>query len=120
MAGNADPNTGYNILVDGQQMVVGGTSAVAPLWAGLVVLLSQQLDRRLGFVNPSLYNLDQSSDFRDITMGNNGAYSATYGWDPCSGLGSPMGAQLLHGLQGTIAAATHTQKAERTHAASTR
>jgi kumamolisin len=119
VAGDADPETGYNILVDGQQMVVGGTSAAAPLWAGLVLLLNQKLNRRLGFVNPSLYGLDQSSDFRDITMGNNGAYSAAFGWDPCTGLGSPLGTQLLQTLQGT-AAATHTQKAERTHATAAR
>ncbi len=122
VAGNADPETGYNILVDGQQEVAGGTSAVAPLWAALVVLLNQKLNRRLGFVNPQLYNIDQSSGFRDITMGNNGAYSATYGWDPCTGQGSPMGTQLLQGLQSAAPvhaqlqqARTHQQKMERTH-----
>jgi kumamolisin len=119
VAGNADPETGYNILVDGQQMVVGGTSTVAPLWAALVLLLNQKLNRRLGFINPSLYSQDQASDFRDITMGNNGAYSATFGWDPCTGLGSPLGTQLLQALQG-VTPATHTQKTERTHATSTR
>jgi kumamolisin len=119
VAGNADPETGYNILVDGQQMVVGGTSTVAPLWAGLVLLLNQKLNRRLGFLNPSLYSRDQSSDFRDITMGNNGAYSAAFGWDPCTGLGSPLGTQLLQTLQGTGAVA-HNQKAERSHATSAR
>jgi kumamolisin len=93
VAGDADPESGYNILVDGQQMVIGGTSAVAPLWAGLVVLLSQKLNRRLGFVNPTLYNL-QASGFRDITMGNNGAYSAGFGWDPATGLGSPVAGHL--------------------------
>lgn len=119
VAGNADPETGYNILVDGHQMVVGGTSPVAPLWASLVLLLNQKLNRRLGFVNPSLYSLDQSSDFRGITMGNNGAYSAAFGWDPCTGLGSPLGTQLLQALQGTAAVA-HAQKAERTHASTAR
>jgi len=99
VAGDADPNTGYNVLVDGQPMVVGGTSAVAPLWAGLIALLSQKLNRRLGFVNPSLYAINQSSDFHEITIGNNGAYSAGYGWNPCTGLGSPIGTQLLQALQ---------------------
>jgi kumamolisin len=117
VAGDADPETGYNILVDGQQMVVGGTSAVAPLWAALALLLSQKLNRRLGFISPSLYTQD-AGDFRDITAGNNGAYSAAPGWDPCTGLGSPLGAQLLQALQSTAAAA-HTQKAERTHVSST-
>jgi kumamolisin len=121
VSGNADPDTGYNILVDGEQMVVGGTSAVAPLWAGLIVLLNQNLNRRLGFINPTLYALSQSSDFREITMGNNGAYSASYGWNPCAGLGSPLGAQLLQALQGTTAAPSHqAQKTERAHTASVR
>jgi kumamolisin len=114
VAANASPDTGYNILVDGQQMVVGGTSVVTPLWAALVLLLNQKLNRRLGFINPSLYNQDQSSEFRDITMGKNGAYSAAFGWDACTGLGSPKGAQLLKGLQGQ-AAVIHTRKTEHAH-----
>ncbi|MGA8671006.1 MAG: S53 family peptidase [Terracidiphilus sp.] len=111
VAGNADPETGYSILVDGQQQVVGGTSAVAPLWAALVVLLNQKLNRRLGFINAALYRIDQSSGFREITLGNNGAYSATYGWNPCCGQGVPMGNQLLQALQGTVqVGAGHVQK----------
>ena len=95
VAGNADPDTGYNILVDGQQEVVGGTSAVAPLWAGLVALLNQQLNTRLGFLNTAIYALPEPGNgFNDITQGNNGAYSAGPGWDPCTGLGSPNGAAL--------------------------
>jgi kumamolisin len=117
VAGDADPDTGYDVLVDGEQMVVGGTSAVAPLWAALVLLLSQKLNRRLGFINPSLYNQDQASDFRDITTGNNGAYTAASGWDPCTGLGSPRGAQLLQGPQAAVA---QSQKTERTHATTMR
>jgi kumamolisin len=115
VAGDADPETGYNILVDGQQMQVGGTSAVAPLWAGLVVLLNQKLNRRLGFLNSTLYGLGESSDFRDITMGNNGTYSAGFGWDPVTGLGSPKGAQMLQALQSTAAPA-HAQRKESMHA----
>ncbi|MGA2047348.1 MAG: S53 family peptidase [Terracidiphilus sp.] len=124
LAGDADPETGYNILVDGQQMVIGGTSAVAPLCAALVVLLNQKLNRRLGFVNPSLYSLDQTSDFRDITMGNNGAFSASNGWDACTGLGSPQGTLIYQSLLGPAVTGTSTastQKAERaqqTHATS--
>ena len=99
VAGDADPDTGYNILVDGEQGVVGGTSAVAPLWAGLVALLNQQLNTRLGYLNPVLYALTAPDNgLNDITSGNNGAYSAGPGWDPATGLGSPIGtalAQLL-------------------------
>jgi kumamolisin len=125
VAGNAAPETGYRILVDGQQEVVGGTSAVAPLWAGLIVLLNQKLNRRLGFVNPELYNLIRAGGFRDITMGKNGAYTANHGWNPCCGQGSPMGGPLLQALQGMEAAGVHgqqqsasihQQRAERLHA----
>jgi len=115
VAGNADPETGYNILVDGERQVVGGTSAAAPLWAGLIVLLNQKLNQRLGFINPMLYNIDQSSGFRDINLGNNGVFSATFGWDPVTGQGSPMGAQLLQALQGA-AALSRGQKKEGNHA----
>ena len=95
VAGNADPETGYNVLVDGQHEVVGGTSAVAPLWAGLVALCNQKLQTRIGFINPLLYSVNQTSCFHDITVGDNGAYSATPGWDAVTGLGSPIGTQLL-------------------------
>jgi kumamolisin len=94
VSGDADPNTGYNILVDGQQGVIGGTSAVAPLWAGLIALLNQKLNTRLGFLQPKLYPLPAPNGFNDITQGNNGTYSAGPGWDPCTGLGSPIGTTL--------------------------
>lgn len=119
VAANSDPQTGYNILVDGQHEVVGGTSAAAPLWAGLMVLLNQKLNRRLGFVNPSLYNIDQQNGCRDVTLGNNGAFSATYGWDPVGGLGSPMGNQLLQSLQ-TTAAPAQAHRKEGAHATAAR
>jgi kumamolisin len=109
VAGDADPESGYNIRVDGQQMVVGGTSAVAPLWAGLIAVLNQQLNTRLGFVNPQLYAINQSAGFRDITQGNNGAFSAKPGWDPCTGMGSPDGAGLTHAFQGSAAQSSAVQ-----------
>jgi kumamolisin len=94
VTGNGDGETGYRILVGGRWMVVGGTSAVAPLWAGLVALLNQATKKRLGLVNPTLYALAPGQGFRDITKGDNGAYAAKRGWDPCSGLGSPDGEAL--------------------------
>lgn len=109
VAGDADPDTGYQTLIDGEREVIGGTSAVAPLWAGLIVLLNQKLNRRLGFVNATLYKLTHTGGFRDITAGNNGAYSAGQGWDPCTGLGSPMGNQLLQAVHNTAAAVADTQ-----------
>ena len=99
VAGDAAPETGYEIQVDGQSEVVGGTSAVAPLWAGLIALLNQQLGKPLGFLNPLLYPLVGTTAFHDITQGNNGAYSAGPGWDACTGLGSPDGTALLQALK---------------------
>ncbi len=98
VAGDAAPATGYSIEVDGQTEVVGGTSAVAPLWAGLVALLNRKLGKPVGFLNPQIYPLLGSAAFRDITQGNNGAFSAGVGWDACTGLGSPVGNSLLEKL----------------------
>jgi kumamolisin len=101
VSGDADPNTGYNVLVDGESAVIGGTSAVAPLWAGLVARINQKMGKPIGFLNPLIYaQAVETSGFHDITEGNNGAFSAAAGWDPCTGLGSPDGAQLLAALTG--------------------
>jgi kumamolisin len=98
VSGDASPMTGYLVRVDGIDTVIGGTSAVAPLWAGLVALLNQALGHKVGFLNPTLYPLVSTPAFRDITSGNNGDYQARPGWDPCTGLGSPDGAALLQSL----------------------
>jgi kumamolisin len=99
VAGDADPSTGYITLVDGNPDVIGGTSAVAPLWAGLVALINQSIGKPAGFINPLLYkSASTAADFHDIISGNNGAYSAGPGWDACTGLGSPIGIQLATAL----------------------
>ncbi len=99
VAGDADPQTGYRIHVDGQDVVFGGTSAVAPLWAALIALINQKRGKPAGYLNPTLYQdyaqLTQANALRDITSGNNGSYSAQTGWDACTGLGTPDGAKLL-------------------------
>jgi kumamolisin len=95
VSGDADPSTGYTIRVDGQTMVIGGTSAVAPLWAGLVAVANQQLGTQVGFLQPALYAAKAASAFNDITQGNNGAFSAAPGWDACTGLGSPIATKLI-------------------------
>jgi kumamolisin len=101
VSGDADPNTGYNILVDGESAVFGGTSAVAPLWAALVALINQQTGKPIGYLNPLIYTQAvEASGFHDVTQGNNGSFSAGPGWDACTGLGSPDGAQLLAALAG--------------------
>jgi kumamolisin len=107
VAGDADPNTGYNVLVDGESAVFGGTSAVAPLWAALVAIINQQVGKPVGFLNPLIYaQAVEASGFHDITDGNNGSFNAGPGWDPCTGLGSPDGARLMAALTGKAAAQT--------------
>jgi kumamolisin len=102
VAGDADPQTGYSVYVDGQSAVFGGTSAVAPLWAGLIALINQQRGQSVGYLNPTLYQnyaqLVQANALRDVTTGNNGAYSAAPGWDACSGVGTPDGTKLRDAL----------------------
>jgi kumamolisin len=105
LAGNADPATGYQVLVDGQRTIIGGTSAVAPLSAALTARLAQALANHLGLLQQPLYAGVQPgrpvADMRDITTGNNGAYSAGPGWDACSGLGVPIGSAVLAALSAT-------------------
>ncbi|MGB6677013.1 MAG: S53 family peptidase [Terriglobales bacterium] len=109
VTGNADPTTGYVTLVDGNPDVIGGTSAVAPLWAGLIALINESIGKPAGLINPLLYqNVTADDDFSDITTGNNGAYSAGPGWDACSGLGSPIGTQVAAALGAPSAPAKKT------------
>jgi kumamolisin len=104
ICGNADGETGFIVRVDGSSQVIGGTSAVAPLWTGLIALLNSGRSQPLGFITPKLYALTSSANaLRDITEGDNGVnqvkgYEAKAGWDPCTGLGSPNGANLLASL----------------------
>lgn len=93
VAGDADPATGYNVTIDGQDTVVGGTSAVAPLWAGLIALINQSVGKNAGFVNPVLYA--NSGAMTDIVSGNNDGYQCGPGWDPVTGLGTPKGSMVL-------------------------
>ncbi len=100
VSGDADPATGYNVRVDGGNYVIGGTSAVAPLWAGLIAVANAANKKPAGFLHPLLYSAKGKAAFRDITEGNNGRYSAGPGWDACTGLGSPVGAKLVALLGG--------------------
>ncbi|MGA2050786.1 MAG: S53 family peptidase [Terracidiphilus sp.] len=110
VAGNADPATGYQVRVDSENTVVGGTSAVAPLWAGLVAVANQQLGTQVGFIQPAIYAAKAAAAFTDITDGNNGAFSAGPGWDACTGLGSPIASALIPLLApaGTVPTPTPT------------
>jgi len=105
IAANADPVTGYDVLVDGQRFPIGGTSAVAPLLAGLIALLNQQTGKPVGYWNPILYKALGTPAVRDITSGNNGTFAAASGWDACTGVGAPVGTAMLSILQGHTTAA---------------
>ena len=110
VAGNADSATGYLCKIAGiaKLVPIGGTSAVAPLWAGLVALINQRLatlgKKPAGFINPILYA--NAGAFHDITSGNNDIdhslhkYASAPGWDPASGLGSPDGTKVMKVLGG--------------------
>ena len=96
----ADPSTGYATFVNGQWLVVGGTSAVAPLYAGLVARINQERGRSSGSINPSLYK-NGAAGFNDILSGNNSTfllhgYAASPGWDAVTGWGTPGGVALLN------------------------
>ena len=111
VAGDADPNTGYNVLVDGQSMVIGGTSAVAPLWAGLIARINQLMGKPIGYLNPTIYTIvPLETGFNDITEGSNGDFNAAPGWDPCTGLGTPDGAKLLAALAPAPAAQAASER----------
>ncbi len=99
VSGNADPSTGYKVRVDGEDTVIGGTSAVAPLWAGLIAVANAANGTNAGFLNPQIYAAHESSTFRDITSGDNGAFNAGPGWDACTGLGSPVGAAVVSAVK---------------------
>jgi kumamolisin len=92
VSGDADPDTGYDVRIDGTNTVIGGTSAVAPLWAGLIARINAAKGSPVGFINPQLYAA--TSTLKDITSGNNGSYEAAPGWDACTGLGSPDGTKI--------------------------
>jgi kumamolisin len=91
VSGEADPQTGYLVRVDGVDAVIGGTSAVAPLWAGLIARINSAKGSPVGFINPHLY---RGFGFNDVTSGDNGGYAAAIGWDACSGLGTPNGRKI--------------------------
>ncbi len=101
VAGKADIATGYCMQVGGFDVTMGGTSAAAPMWAGLIARLNQELNCNIGYATPFLYQESCRSSFNDITKGNNGKhFKATPGWDPCTGWGSPDGKKLLRILRG--------------------
>jgi kumamolisin len=96
VAGDADPETGYRVVVDGQSQVIGGTSAVAPLWSGLFALINAAAGKPSGPPHATLYS--NAGAFRDVVKGDNKSggvgYEAGPGWDACTGLGAPIGDKI--------------------------
>jgi hypothetical protein len=99
----------FLIQSNGQAVVVGGTSAAAPLWSGFIALANQQAAAnakpRIGFLNPLLYSIGEhnnyAADLNDITSGSNGGFAAVTGYDLTSGWGSPAGQHLINDLTGS-------------------
>lgn len=98
VSAKADLMTGYEILAGGHVIAMGGTSAAAPLWAGLIARMNQKLGVAIGYLTPLLYARGFLRTARDVTKGNNGRYKALPGWDACTGFGAPNGQQLLAAL----------------------
>jgi len=100
ICGNADSETGFIIRVDGANQVIGGTSAVSPLWAGLIARAQFRTGPAVGFLTPKLYSLKASANaLRDITDGgqrrkHGEGIQGPSGLDACTGLGSPHGVNL--------------------------
>lgn len=99
ISGNAAPITGYRIRVHGFESTMGGTSAVAPLYAALVMRMNGALGQPVGFLNPFIYKNGNSGIFRDMVGGNNGGYDATTGWDAASGWGTIDGKKMLEAMR---------------------
>ncbi len=101
---DADPNTGYYVVVNGITQQIGGTSASAPTWAGFIARFNEGLANAskapLGFLNAKLYPLLLTSNFRDITSGGNGAYTSGTGYDLVTGIGVPVLSTLYSTLVG--------------------
>jgi kumamolisin len=110
VSGDADPVSGYDVRIDGTDTVIGGTSAVAPLWAGLIARINSTKGSSVGYINPQLYAA--TAGFNDITTGNNGTFAAAPKWDACTGLGSPDGSKIATLFQPTGASAAKSAPAK--------
>lgn len=105
IAGKASTRSAYVIVVGGTRQIVGGTSAVAPLYAGLIALITASIGTRIGYLNPFLYSHRETDVFRDINDGDNNhwsngptatpSYVSGPGWNACTGLGIINGDALL-------------------------
>jgi kumamolisin len=99
----AQVRPGYTVFFDGQRFAMGGTSAVAPAWSALAARINQKLGCPIGFFAPLLYRGAAGKLFRDVTAGGNETFHAAAGWDPCTGLGVPIGPAIERALRGADA-----------------
>jgi kumamolisin len=97
VAGEQHP--GFYVVMDGVELAMGGTSAIAPMWAALVARVNQRLGAPAGFFAPLLYAKSDAPRFGEITSGNNGYFKAGAGWNPCTGLGVPIGTAIENALR---------------------
>lgn len=113
VSADSSPHTGMALVISQSSTDFmfrngGGTSESAPIWAGIIALADQYAGRHLGFVNPAIYEIARSSHylsaFHDVTTGDNTpkfsghsftGYSASVGWDPVTGWGSPNAQALV-------------------------
>jgi subtilase family serine protease len=86
---DADPNSGFDVFIDGQEEVIGGTSADAPSWQGIWARAEGAHADKLGFAGPVIYQTEPASAFHEITIGDNGLYPCTPGWNYVTGRGTP-------------------------------
>lgn len=90
---------GYYVVMDGTELAMGGTSAVAPMWSALTARINQRLGVASGFFLPLLYENSGEQLFGDVSGGGNDRYQAGPGWNPCTGLGVPVGVAIENALR---------------------
>lgn len=95
----AQQSPGYYVIMDGTEVAAAGTSAVAPVWSALTARINQRLGARAGFFAPILYRKSGKALFVDVVGGSNGTFQAGAGWDPCTGLGVPIGVAIESALR---------------------
>src|SRR5579875_3605858 len=108
-ASGGTPILFYLSFIPGQAgwYLVAGTSEGSPQWAGIIADGNQYAGHPLGFINPALYAIGNSSQrsftYHDVTIGNNSqdgipGYHAAPGWDPVTGWGSPNATNLIQDI----------------------
>ena len=99
----AQQSPGYYVVMDAVELAMGGTSAVAPMWAAMTARINQHLGVPAGFFAPLLYRAVGGPAFTAVIAGNNGRFKAGPGWNPCTGLGVPNGVEIENSLRGPSA-----------------